>query len=284
MSGKGETVQIRKIINQAVSPEQQSFNMERTMMDVRRHWFGALEIPLPGAISVQESGGELLMCLNGPVAEVEVALIGAVQRGAYVVVTSWTRPEDIPSRLKRLGYRLVHRHGSYVYSPTDNEPDAVPESKGLFAIFGRRIWRDIVVNRIGKQDLEAWNEVCWTAFGRRGTLEQSLQEKLRAHTSMGERARWYLAHRSGRPVGTACVYYGDQATQVMAVGTLPSQQGRGVATAIMRQVLDDWGAAGGLTPLFLDTRPSGAAERLYKRLGFREAYIREVYAPTPAFA
>jgi ribosomal protein S18 acetylase RimI-like enzyme len=276
-------VQVRKIMNEELTPEQQAINMERTMMAVRRHWFGAQEVTLPGAISVQENGGELLMCLNGPPTEVEATVMEAVGRGAYVVVTSWSRPADLPTRLKGLGYRLVHRHGSYAYTPTDDFQTSTYERRGLLAIFGRRIWRDITVQVIDEQCLEEWNSVCWTAFGQRGTLQQSLIEKQRAFTNMGEQGRWYLAHRGGRLVGTACVYYGALATQVMAVGTLPSQQGRGVATAVMRQVITDWEGTGA-NLLFLDTRPSGAAERLYQRLGFRQSYIREVYAPAPSLA
>lgn len=273
-------VQVRTIINQEVSPEQQAVSMERTMMDVRRHWFGAREISLTGAISVQESGGELLMCLDGPPAELEVTLSEAAGRGAYVVVTSWSRPADLPARLQRWGYRLVQRHGSYAYTPTDDLQTSAPERRGLLAMFGRRIWRDLTVEVIGEANLTEWNEVCWAAFGQRGTLQQSLHEKQRAFTSMGDQARWYVARRSGRPVGTACAYYGAQATQVMAVGTLPSQQGRGVATAVLKQVIHDWEGAGAKL-LFLDTSPKGAAERLYLRLGFRQSYVREVYAPGP---
>jgi len=95
---------------------------------------------------------------------------------------------------------------------------------------------------------------------------------------MGGRALWYLARLGQVPVGTAILYLGEQAAQILAVGTRPGYRRRGVATALVRRAIADFRARG-RGVLFLDTWPGSGAERLYLRLGFQRAYIRTMYAP-----
>ena len=135
------------------------------------------------------------------------------------------------------------------------------------------------VEQITEQELPAWNQVCWRAFDSRGSLEHSLKEKLAAFRSMGAAANWYLARAGEEPAGTAILYQAEDAAQVLAVGTLPAYRDRGIASALVRRIIADW-QAGGSGLLFLDTAPGSAAERLYQRLGFRQAYRREIYGPT----
>lgn len=257
--------------------------MEELMLDVRRDWFGARVVPLGHAIAVTEAGGEMVMCVNedGPGADRLIA--EAARRGAYVVATDYSRPPDLGARLRLAGFSPVQRNATYVLDQTayaEGLPAEQPEVRrsGLLQLLRRRERPAVSVQIIDENDLRAWNGVCWRAFGARYTEAASLLDKQAAFHNMGGAARWYLATVAGRPAGTAIVYQGDEAAQVLAVGTLPSLQGRGVATAVMRRLLTDW-LQDGHGFLFLDTTPGSGAERLYLKLGFMPAYLREVYAP-----
>ncbi len=247
------------------------------MLEVRRHWFGAYEVERRGALSVMEPGGELLMLVDHEGPQADRLIEEAADRGAYVVVTDHSRPTDLAARLGREGYRLVQRHGTYIF--TGPVPSVPTPRRGLLSLLRLKEPLPVTVREITEADLPAWNEVCWWAFGPRGTQEASLVEKQRAFASMGDLGRWYLAYVGGRPVGTACLFQGHEAAQVLAVGTLPAYRGRGVARAVMDRLVRDWEERGsGL--LFLDTKPGSDAERLYLRMGFEHAYLRDLYAPS----
>lgn len=252
--------------------------LERVILAVRRHWFGAEAMDLGCAVGLVESGGELISLIDGDPAEAEALLADAALRGAYVVTTTFSRPADLVLRVRRHGFRLVQRHGVYVYDPGAKSPAARDDRRGLLA---RLTWREplpVIIRSMNAGEIPLWNEVCWRAFGPRGTLEASLREKQQAFSSMAQAGTWYLAAVGERAVGTACRFRSPEASQVLAVGTVPASRGRGVASGLMERVIHDWHVEGG-GPLFLDTNPGSVAERLYLRLGFRQFYIRELYAP-----
>lgn len=262
--------------------------MERVILQVRRLWFGAREFPAGCATAVVESGGEILMLIDGDVAEADELVADAARRGSFVVTTSFTRPADMALRLKRAGYRSVQAHGTFVLDPdiyrvhmgqgTSARPLA-GRRRGLLGLFQRPGPADVVVRQIGEEELPLWNAICWRAFGGRSSEALSLREKEQAFRAMGADARWYLATAHGRPAGTAILFQAPEAAQILAVGTLPGLRGRGVASAVMHRLIGVWQASGhGF--LFLDTTPGSDAERLYRRLGFAPVYVREVHAPS----
>lgn len=267
---------MQPVFTPATGPHEQAMVMEGAILEVRRHWFGAAETVHAGAVSVLEPGGELIMFVDcdGPRADDLIA--EAAARGAYVVATDYSRPRDLGARLRQAGYRVLQRHGAYLYG---GRPAPAPaQRRGWVGLLRLRESLAITVREIGPSELPAWNEVCWWSFGSRASLPASLQEKERAFHCMGARGRWYLAFAGDRPVGTACLFQGTRAAQVLAVGTLPAFRGRGVAQAVMHRVISDWEQCGSGV-LFLDTMPGGRAERLYLRLGFRPTYLRDLYAP-----
>jgi ribosomal protein S18 acetylase RimI-like enzyme len=258
--------------------------MEDVIMAVRRLWFGAQVVPMGRAVGVVECGGEMVMHVDedGPGAD---RLIGAAAaRGAYVVVTPQSRPADLGARLRLAGFTLVQSHATYLFDQTVSAIEKAPAAQepvrrsGLLSLLRWRGAAQVDIHQIDAAQLAQWNGVCWRAFGSRFSESASLVDKQTAFQNMGASARWYLATVGGRPAGTAILYQDAMAAQILAVGTLPAFQGRGVATAVVRRVIADWERYGqGF--LFLDTTPGSPAERLYLKLGFVKSYLREVYAP-----
>ncbi|HWI60544.1 MAG TPA: GNAT family N-acetyltransferase, partial [Symbiobacteriaceae bacterium] len=267
----------------ALDERQRAAIMEDVIMAVRQLWFSAAVIPLGRAVGVQESGGEMIMAVDedGPGADGLIA--AAAKRGAYVVATDYSRPPDLGARLRLAGYSAVQAHRTYLldeeaFAAATEAGPRETRRQGLLTMLWRRDRLPVEVHRITEAELPHWNAVCWRAFGARTSEGVSLLDKQIAFRNMGASARWYLATAGGRPAGTAIVFQGEEAAQVLAVGTLPSLQGRGIATAVMKQIIREWQAEGhGF--LFLDTSPGSSAEKLYLKLGFVPAYLREVYAP-----
>lgn len=261
--------------------------MEQVILDVRRHWFGAVVQQMGNAVSAVESGGQMVMLTESTVEEAEEILDWAAESGVYVIETGFTRPPDLAFRLKRRGFRLIQRHGEYLFTPAAGAPGSGQPPRpgrhdwarqGLLAVLLRREPVEPAIEVIDEARLADWNSVCWRAFGGRISEAESLAEKRASFSNMGPNGHWYLAQVNGRPVGTAILYQGEEAAQVLAVGTLPAYRGRGIATAVMRRIIRDWQTTGkGF--LFLDAAPGSSAERLYLGLGFQKAYLRCVYAP-----
>lgn len=258
--------------------------MESVLLSMRQIWFGASVTPLHGGLLVSEPEGQLITMIRADATQVSRLLTEARARRAYVVATPYSLPGDLLIRLRRAGFQVIQKQGTYIYegallSDTDLIPGPPGSRRGLLRWLPPKKPLPISIDPIDGAGLESWNRVCWQAFSPRGVSEaQSLAEKRRAFRTMGPHANWYLASCEGRPVGTAILYQGEQAAQILAVGTLAGFRGRGIATAMVRRAIYDW-QRGGWGFLFLDTLPGGPAERLYLSFGFRQAYVRRVFAP-----
>jgi GNAT superfamily N-acetyltransferase len=253
--------------------------MEGVFQEVREAWFGARPEPVGGALALREERGELWMHLDAQPDEVDALLAAAAARGACLVRTPFSRPTDLADRLPRRGFRLHQVGETFVWTGEGAGPTGGRRPRVGWPRL-RRV-ADPTIQVIDRGLLPTWTEVCRRAFGQRITPAEALAEKERAWDGMGERARWYLAWVEGIPVATAMLYQSARAAQVLAVGTLPGMRGRGIATALMRRLTADWQAQGSGF-LFLDTDPDGQAASLYRTLGFRPVYRREVWIPGPS--
>lgn len=266
------------------APVREAHVMESVLLSMRQIWFGASVRPFHGGLLVREPEGEIVTLVHADSAQASRLVEEAWARRAYVVATPYSTPGDLMVRLRRAGFRTIGRQGTYVYegaelTEADLAPGPPPGKRSLLRWLAPRAPLPVAITPISSDDLETWNRVCWQAFAPRGVREaQSLVEKQRAFRAMGPHANWYLASHEGRPVGTTILYQGEQAAQILAVGTLSAFRGRGIATALVRRAIYDW-QRGGWGFLFLDTLPGGPAERLYLSLGFRQAYVRQVFAP-----
>ncbi|HEY3368290.1 MAG TPA: GNAT family N-acetyltransferase [Symbiobacteriaceae bacterium] len=272
-------MQLQRMPDQPLSDRERAYMMEQVIMEIRRMWFGGEQEKLAAAVCLKEISGQMAMLVDGTPAEVADLANWAAKMNVYVVDTSYSRPEDLGARLRKRGFKLVQRHAEYVWNgrAAETAPRG-PARRGLLSLLRRREPVAVQVAPVDLAGLSDWNAVCWRAFGARCSESAALAEKAASFRAMGERGRWYLASVAGRPVGTAILYQGEEAAQVLAVGTLGAFRGRGVATAVMERVLRDW-QHDGRGFLFLDATPGSNAERLYLRLGFSRAYFRDIYAP-----
>lgn len=264
----------------AMEPDPRWYQMEHLLLRMRVIWFGAGMQHFCGGLLLTEAEGQMIGLVDTSGAEAEQLVAEAARRRAYVVVTDFTRPADLATRLRRRGFRMIQRQGTYLFTPGRSDgSQGSGLGRGLLAWLRPRggfPTPDLTVTPVTLAELPVWNRVCYTAFGARGQTElESLAEKERAYQAMGDAGLWYLARVGREPVGCAILHREPAVAQILAVGTVPWFRGRGVATALVQRATEDWAGNG---VLFLDTRPRSQAERLYLKLGFVPAYTRSVYA------
>jgi GNAT superfamily N-acetyltransferase len=79
-------------------------------------------------------------------------------------------------------------------------------------------------------------------------------------------AEWLLIERRGEPIGRLYVEDRGGALWLIDIALMPESQGRGIGTAVLRDLLDQAREAG--KPVWLAVFKTNPARRLYERLGF----------------
>jgi ribosomal-protein-alanine N-acetyltransferase len=135
----------------------------------------------------------------------------------------------------------------------------------------------MVVERAWESDLDAVAALEADAFTNPWTREM-LERELR----QSEVARVYVLRLPGQSVAAFCtcwVVYDELHINTIAVDR--NRRRQGLATALMRYVLED-AARGGAARATLEVRRSNdAAQRLYERLGFKLSAVRHRYYTKP---
>ena len=115
----------------------------------------------------------------------------------------------------------------------------------------------------------------------------SFRAPAHVHDGFGASFRAVLPHPEGlhfvgllegRPAGAVSLFHKAGLGGVYNVGTLPAFRGHGVATALLRHLLDVARQLG-LTQLVLQTVHHGPAQPIYERTGFRPRFVRDWYLP-----
>ncbi len=89
------------------------------------------------------------------------------------------------------------------------------------------------------------------------------------HAEAARTGDWRLIEVAGRPVGVLIVNRSADGIHLARIEILPEWQGHGLGRAIIGELVDEARRRG--VPLSLDVLPANVrAERLYRRLGFRE--------------
>jgi ribosomal protein S18 acetylase RimI-like enzyme len=76
-----------------------------------------------------------------------------------------------------------------------------------------------------------------------------------------------LILRDGRAIGMVKLVASDDCRRLVQLQVAPEEQGRGIGTEVLREVLDD--ARRARVPVVLSVLRRNPARRLYERLGFR---------------
>ena len=92
-----------------------------------------------------------------------------------------------------------------------------------------------------------------------------------------EWARVDLATAHGRVIGFCNYWLVTTELHVLAIATHPDERGRGVATALLRHVLDAAIATGCALATLEVRRSNVAAIALYERAGFKTVHVRARY-------
>jgi len=85
----------------------------------------------------------------------------------------------------------------------------------------------------------------------------------------------YIVTSRGEDVGFLSVLRGRSEWRLIDIALQPQCRGRGIGSALVRQLLQEGAAAG--VPVTASVTHDNPARRLYERLGFRVAAVNEVY-------
>jgi ribosomal protein S18 acetylase RimI-like enzyme len=108
-------------------------------------------------------------------------------------------------------------------------------------------------------------------------LAKSLFHDLVLQHARAESVRMYLGVFNEEPACTEYLFHEGEEGGVNMVSTKASFRGKGLASAMLRRLMDD--AQGlGVRLLSLETRASSAPERLYQALGFETIAVLEIFA------
>ena len=135
----------------------------------------------------------------------------------------------------------------------------------------------MVVERAWEADLEAVAALEADAFTNPWTRDM-LERELR----QSEVARVYVLRLPGQPVAAFCtcwVIYDELHINTIAVER--NRRRQGLATALMRYVLEDATRDGAVRATLEVRRSNDAAQLLYQRLGFRVSAVRHRYYTQP---
>jgi len=135
----------------------------------------------------------------------------------------------------------------------------------------------LVVERAWEVDLDAVAALEADAFTNPWTRDM-LERELR----QSEVARVYVLRLPGQPVAAFCtcwVIYDELHINTIAVER--SRRRRGLATALMRYVLEDAARDGAVRATLEVRRSNDAAQLLYQRLGFKVFAVRHRYYTQP---
>jgi ribosomal protein S18 acetylase RimI-like enzyme len=172
-------------------------------------------------------------------------------------VSSLTRPANLAQLLERRGFARTEAETQMVLVGEDIEPPTRDNSH-------------LTVRQIEAYELERWAEIQSRGFGM--ALSPAVMELARA-SAESQAHSLYLARLDGEPVATGTLIDWAGALGIYGVATLPEARNRGVATALVRQIIRDAKTRDHL-PICLQAETDTNTQRWYERLGFRVVYDR----------
>jgi ribosomal protein S18 acetylase RimI-like enzyme len=123
-----------------------------------------------------------------------------------------------------------------------------------------------------------WEELAvtnWTEAQKRAFLESQFALQRHHYRTYYASTDWGILQHRSVPAGRLYVDRQADALHVVDVSLLPEWRGRGIGTAIMQAVCVEARDAG--KAVTISVEKYNPAQRLYRRLGFREASNQGVY-------
>lgn len=123
-----------------------------------------------------------------------------------------------------------------------------------------------------------WEELApvdWTEAQKIAFLEQQFGAQRRHYLVHYARAAFDVIEAAGLPVGRLYLERQEQDHLLIDIALLPEWRNRGIGSAFMRAICDEAAAAG--KGVVISVEKFNPAQRLYRRLGFREYAEDDVY-------
>ena len=180
------------------------------------------------------------------------------QRGGtpHFRVSPLTRPPNLAQILERRGFICTEHETQMVLENDDTEPPTSPR---------------VTIEIVQAYDLERWVSIQHRGFDGTDEPTATMIEMARKSFESG-RNKLYLARLDGEPVGAGTLVYWANVYGIYGVATAEPARGKGVATAMVRQMIRDVRAYG--EPICLQAQTNGAEQHWYARMGFRVVYDR----------
>ena len=124
---------------------------------------------------------------------------------------------------------------------------------------------ELVPNGTGAGRTEEW--ISTAISDDAGWPDEPMWRTLAEHEARYTRCRLYLARCNSTAVSVCDVFEHDGMARLESVVTRPEMRRRGIGAALVAHAIRDTLSRGCQT-VYLSTEPGGAAERLYRRLGF----------------
>lgn len=124
-----------------------------------------------------------------------------------------------------------------------------------------------------------WDELAplidWTEAQKLAFLENQFALQRHHYRTYYSQTDWGVLEHSGVPAGRLYVDRQSDLLLVVDVSLLPEWRGRGIGTALMQAVCAEAAAAGKAVSVAVEKY--NRAQRLYRRLGFREVSDEGIY-------
>ena len=182
------------------------------------------------------------------------------QRGVapHLRVSPLTRPANLAQLLEKRGFVTTETETQMVLAGEDTERS--DNSAGR-----------ITINQIKDHEIDRWVEIQHRGFGM-GAPSKDAMDLAHVTVDFGG-IRPHIARLDGDPVGAGKIIAWQGVFGIYGVAVLPEARGRGVGTALVRQMICD-ARARGAGPICLQAETGARTQHWYERLGFRVVYNR----------
>ena len=200
--------------------------------------------------------------LNGLLDEIE-GFYARLNLPPRIAITPLSRPIDLRSRLLKRGY-------------AESSTSDVMIVESLAA--RRRPRTGVKVRPLRRGQVEAFSTIFNTAFKIRASLRGAFARFWRSAVFESDpRLRIYLATLEDKPAGIGMIFFGEKAAGLYSVATQPGRRGRGVATDLVSQAVQDAFNSEAMF-IYLYASRRSRARTMYRSLGFTPKYTRSVYS------